>query len=607
MDAQVDPLFPEVPEDLEAVSDEDLAELLREHEIVVGYLEKNDEDYTKGLSADEIIEQFEVGVEQIEKLRAEQDRRVEAGQAYTDKLAELANKARGDLAAETGDEGDGGDDGGDGEGGEEGAELADETGDGGDDGGDGDGGDGGEGEGETAADETAAEESKQELATQKRQFRRPPSPSVERMARAKEYGSPVLSSAGLQEIRAGQVMDRVSLAKAMKTTATRRGKPTKSEHGVEERILVASAQFDFPDERRLVAGDYEMNARKIAQFIPNTIPGLLGTTPGTGTLVASGGLCAPLEPIYTMPNFASAARPVRDALPTFQADRGGVNVPAATYIGDINTAITIITEAEDALGGTFATKGCQDLDCPAYTDVAVTIISHCREYGNLNAMAWPEKIAHENDLTMAGHARSAETYLLQRIKSLSLNVTQAALGSGMNAFASLAHAISAAASSIRYNLRMDEGAMFRAIFPLWIGDLLAADDALKQFADPPGARAALTAELAQYGISISYTLDAVDGTQAFSAEANSSSLDTWPATVEYALFAEGSFIHVDSGSLELGIVRDSTLNSTNDFQLFGETFENVALLGPQQGTRWISQAICPNGVFPALGTALTCS
>ena len=79
----------------------------------------------------------------------------------------------------------------------------------------------------------------------------------------------------------------------------------------------------------------------------------------------------------------------------------GVNVPAASYIGDITSAITVITEEEDALGGTFATKSCQDLDCPAYTDVPVTIISHCREFGNLNAMAWPEKIAHENDLTMA--------------------------------------------------------------------------------------------------------------------------------------------------------------------------------------------------------------
>jgi hypothetical protein len=313
-----------------------------------------------------------------------------------------------------------------------------------------------------------------------------------------------------------------------------------------------------------------------------------------------------LEPIYTMPNFASTARPVRDALPSFQADRGGVNVPAVTYIADIDTAITVIEEADDALGGTFATKSCQDMDCPAYTEVPVTIISHCREYGNLNAMAWPEKIAHENDLTMAAHARTSETYLLDRIKALSLNVTQAAVGSQMNAFGSLVHAITKATAGIRFRLRADGGTRFRALFPIWIGDMLAADNALMNF-DRYQAQAQLTSALERYGVSVSYYLDPVTGgtSQGFAAE-TASALDDFPDDVQYALYVEGSFIHVDSGSLELGLVRDSTLNSTNDFQLFGESFENVARLGPEQGALWVTQDVCPNGVFPALGTALTC-
>jgi hypothetical protein len=74
----------------------------------------------------------------------------------------------------------------------------------------------------------------------------------------------------------------------------------------------------------------------------------------------------------------------------------------------------------------------------------------------------------------------------------------------------------------------------------------------------------------------------------------------------YALYLEGAFIHVDSGTLELGLVRDSTLNSTNDFQFFGESFENVARIGPAQSALWITQDVCANGVYPALGTAPTC-
>ena len=176
----------------------------------------------------------------------------------------------------------------------------------------------------------------------------------------------------------------------------------------------------------------------------------------------------------------------------------------------------------------------------------------------------------------------------------------------MNAFGSLVHAMTKAVAGIRFRLRADTNTRFRALLPAWIGDLLAADNALMAD-DRYQAQAQLTAALERYGISISYYLDTVTGgtSQGFAAE-TASALDDFPDDVQYALYVEGEFIHVDSGSLELGLVRDSTLNSTNDFQLFGESFENVARLGPEQGALWITQDICPNGVFPALGTALTC-
>lgn len=590
---ELEPLFPALPETISEASDEELQTLLTEHEVAADLIDKEDEEFTSGLTADEILEAYEAGVEQIEAIRAEQELRVSAQQEYLQKKAELADRRK----AKEDEESD--------ETKAEGEELADEDkADEPADDADADSEDADEDEAEKVEVEV---EAKTEVAASgaRKPLRRPPSPSRERMAIAQAQGAPLVAAAGLQEVRAGAVMDRGSLANAMKITATRRGKPSKSQSGVEERILIAAAQFPFPEDRVLVAGDYEENANKIAAKIPNYIPGLNGRLRGDA-LVASGGLCAPLEPIYTMPNFASTVRPVRDAIPSFQADRGGVNVPAVTYIADIDTAITVIEEAEDALGGTFATKSCQLLDCPAYTEVPVTIISHCREYGNLNAMAWPEKIAHENDLTMAAHARSAENYLLDRIKTLSIPVTQAAVGAQMNAFGSIVHAVTKGVAAIRFRLRADTATRFRLLMPAWIGDLLAADNALMA-EDRYQSQRQLTSALEKYGVSISYFLDPVTGgtSQGWGAE-EAGTLDDFPDDVQYALFVEGEFIHVDSGSLELGLVRDSTLNSTNDFQLFGETFENVARLGPEQGALWITQDICPNGVFPALGTALTC-
>ena len=70
-------------------------------------------------------------------------------------------------------------------------------------------------------------------------------------------------------------------------------------------------------------------------------------------------------------------------------------------------------------------------------------------------MAWPEKIAHENDLTMAAHARTAEGYLLDRIKAQSLNVTNGA--ETLGALIYLVDAIVKSAFGIRGRLRMDPG------------------------------------------------------------------------------------------------------------------------------------------------------
>jgi len=604
-------LFPELPEDLSSLSDEELTDLLGRHETVVDLINSEDEEFLKGLSAEQVLEQYTAGVEQIEKIVAEQGSRAEAAERYEAEKAELATRANAHLADESSedDEGEGG------EGGDddaaEGEVAAEASADEGDDDGDDDGDDGDEaGDGEEGADADAAlaavpsDGQRAGVPTDgglsrqaSRVVRRVPQPSADRTPSGS--GATLVAAAGVDGFRAGKELTRLEYAKAAETTAKRWGNVVKHDGGVEQRVLVASASFQFPPERQLHPQDWEANSEKIAAVVPGGVPGVLG-------LVASGGLCAPLEPIYTMPNFASMARPVRDALPSFQAERGGVNVPTATDIGDITTAISLIEEFEDALGGTYATKSCQDLTCPAYTEVPVAIIAHCREYGNLNARAWPEKIAHENDLTMAAHARTAEGFMLDRIKALSIATTQPAIGAQIGAYASLVYAITRMVAGIRYRLRMERTARFRVLAPSWVPNLLAADTAFTQF-NHFEAESAIVAALENNGISIAWYLDtpSTGTSQAFAAE-TASAIDDFPDEIQLAIFPEGAFIHVDSGVLELGIVRDSTLNSTNDHQLFGESFENVARLGPAQGALWATVDVCPNGVFPALVTGLTC-
>lgn len=583
----MDPLFPKVPAELSEVSDEDIRQLLADHEAAAELIDSDDDEFLKGLSADEIIEQYAAGVEQIKVLRAENKEREAAHENFVAKREELkAARSAADAVEEPAVE-------------EEPAEddapvevMAEEP-----------------EQAEEPVEEPAEERVLVTASVAKPRYARtPPAPAPNRIAvSTPEPQGAALVAAGEMSLKYRDPLTPHSLATLVRDSAVHHGPhpkvdpPGKYRFGGPE-YRIAHAEFAFPEERTLT-GNIDEDAAKIKAVIPETsLPGF-GKLAGEA-LVASGGLCAPLTPVYTMPNFASEAEPVWDALPVFMASRGGVNVPDATYIGDITTAISSISESDDALGGTYATKSCQDLSCPDYTEVAIQILAHCREYGNLNARAWPEKIAHENALTMAALARTSEGFMLDRIKALSINTTTAqTLGSVVD----LVYAITRAASSIRSVLRMSNGARFRALLPQWLPDLMVADTISTQF-DRFRNQASLVDYLRSIGIDPVFYMDtpSTGTSQQFSAE-TASAVDDFPDDVQWALYPEGTFLGVDSGTLELGIVRDSTLNSTNDFQVFGERFRNVALLGPAQAARWVTSTVCPTGEFPSLATALSCS
>src|SRR5215831_17458271 len=66
----MDPLFPVLPEDLSALSREELEQLLEEHNQAAELIDANDEDFLKGMSGDDVLAQYDVGLEQIDKIVA---------------------------------------------------------------------------------------------------------------------------------------------------------------------------------------------------------------------------------------------------------------------------------------------------------------------------------------------------------------------------------------------------------------------------------------------------------------------------------------------------------------------------------------------------------
>lgn len=568
-------LFPEVPEDLAAADAADLRALEKDLRAGISLIQSNDEEFLGGREGSEVLSALRYGVEGLEKIVAELDGRALTEEADVKEREELLQRFEAVPEKEEVEE----------------TESTPEV--------------KAEDEPEPAPDPGSEEEDgavteERELVTASAEKPAPPAPAPDRIVVNEPKTLSLVATVATRASTPGEEIDRIKFAEAVVEHARNVSQPS---HG-RTRSLVARIDYrdNFPPERTL-SGDVESNSEKIKKVVPASF----GLGEYRESLTADGNvLCAPLTPIYSMPQFASMARPVRDALPSFRADRGGVNVPAATYIGDITTAISLIDQADEEAGGTYNTKSCQDMTCPAYTETAITTIAHCRQYGNLNARAWPEKIAHENELTMAAQARVAEDYLLDRIKAQSVNVTN-----GATTLGSLIYVVDAIVRSkfgIMGRLRMDRGSTFRALIPFWVPEMLALDTVSTPNEGRFSSEDDLVAYLRGYGIEPAFYLDTPTSgnSQLPDSSQTEDAIDALPSTVQWAIFPEGAFLHVDGGELELGIVRDSTLNETNEFQVFGESFENVALIGPAQSAYWVTTTYCASGEFPPAGTARTC-
>lgn len=64
--------------------------------------------------------------------------------------------------------------------------------------------------------------------------------------------------------------------------------------------------------------------------------------------------------------------------------------------------------------------------------------------------------------------------------------------------------------------------------------------------------------------------------QVYANAAAGAAIPGYPDQIDALLFATGTKLFLDGGNLDLGLVRDSTLNSRNRYRQFSETFEGVA-------------------------------
>lgn len=401
-------------------------------------------------------------------------------------------------------------------------------------------------------------------------------------------GMPAIVAAGeVQGFSAGQRIESPEAAgeafakKAMSLMGVKGGK-----------YPVMSVVADYPEERVLTA-----DAGRNLQLIQNVI--------SPQAIVAAGGLCAPVEASYDLFNPSVTDRPVRDALARFAADRGGIRFIEPPRLTDLNAGITIWTAANDENPAAPATKPCVTIACGDEITVTVDAIPLCIQVGNFSRRTFPEQFATWYQLGLAAHARVAEGNLLDRIGDLSTAVTEAQV---LGAARDLLEQYGRLAAQYRSRHRTAANARLTVLLPSWVREAIRADLALQMPGD--NRMEAADAEIERFftarNLDVSWYLDSEPGAGQVAGAQAAGAGNAWFATAVGYVFAPGTFMFLDGGTLDLGVdIRDSALNSTNDVKAFMETFENVAFTGVE--ALKVTSTICVSGEASALSNAASCA
>lgn len=307
-----------------------------------------------------------------------------------------------------------------------------------------------------------------------------------------------------------------------------------------------------------------------------------------GSLTAAGGWCAPSVTVYDLCTIEST-----DGLwdlPEVQVNRGGLNFTKGPSFEDFYAyAVTAFQTEAEAEAGTL--KICIPVECPEFEDVRLDAAYACISAGILTNAAYPELIRRyiEGVLIAQRHAVSARMIAAaQTITGPAIPVPDVWL----NAL-SVLHALELVAEGERERFRMARAATLEVILPYWVRPALRADLANRTGVDLVNVTdEMLDSFFTNRGIRVQwlYNYQPLDVTPGVATD--------YPDTLEMIMYPAGTFVMLTDDVIRLDAVYDSTGLSTNTYTaLFAE--EGVALANVCHDPRRISIDFAVSGLTAA--------
>lgn len=355
----------------------------------------------------------------------------------------------------------------------------------------------------------------------------------------------IVASSDIPNVPTGKVLDRDGLSEALHSRA--RGLRDGSDS-----VLVASIINNAPKNDVSKAMDDESIRKAWANAHDSE------------AMVASGGWCAPSETVY---DFVCDYEALPDSLdlPSITSTRGGLRYPTSPLLADvyndINSGFTW-TEANDIAAATPGgpTKPCFEIPCPTFQETRLQAQGICVTAGNLTDRAYPELTNRYVDLVMTAHAHRMNALTVAKVQAASTIVTPTLSGvadTDLGAAESLFGVVEFLVNRFRDAFFAGADFNLEGVLPRWAKAVIRRDIARRNGVEWENIT---DAEITKAFMEIGARMQFISNYQPLAANAVA-----YPVSVEMMLYPAGAHTRLDGGSLDLGVVRDSVLNSTNDY------------------------------------------
>jgi hypothetical protein len=397
----------------------------------------------------------------------------------------------------------------------------------------------------------------------------------------------ILSAPDLPNRPAGATF--TNMMEVAQATCDRLGSFRGEYHGPTQNVRVATIQWARPPEYHLTTDNVQLNMKRIREI----------TSPMA--VVAAGGFCGPCDIVRGVDTIGDTSRPVRDSLPGFTASRGCIQFQRGVSIGDVDSAPPNAdspfgwhTEADFTAGTPKLGPWCIPCSPVDSCQVEAAYMRLC--FSNFQDRFNPENMAAYQDVVRVAQARAAERRLLGQMRSSAVSVTAPALT--VNSLRALMQAVGFLRQWFEDKYRLPTGLGLVAYLPRWLAVMTAIDMSWQAPGDNTIAFATADVEraLANYGVRIVWTMESEIAGQDLTNQATPTFV--FPSDVQMLIFPSGTYTFLDGGTLDLGIVRDSTLNEANKFETFFESFEGVCKTGYESINATIP--LCQSGAAAAL-------